>query len=217
MTKILSCSAFFYAATAASAAMAQGPIEDPWYVHAGPGRIALANHARMDAGGVLVPGAGLATHPQWTPVVEVGRFLTPGIALGLTVGVPPTVTFYGTGPLAPLGKLGSATYGPSALTAQWHPLGSKSKIDPYVGAGGSYMIIFDHKDAAMHITHIANDLGPVVQGGVNVSLSRHFGVFADVKKAWLHTDAYGTVGGGPVHAHFKMDPFVLNAGLAIRF
>ena len=48
-------------------------------------------------------------------------------------------------------------------------------------------------------------------------LSERAGLFFDVKKGWLRTNATGSEGPYPVVAHVVLDPVVLHAGLALRF
>jgi outer membrane protein len=195
-----------------SAHAAQGE----WFVHPGPAQLTLADKATISVGGTVIPGASYSSTPQTTAVVEVGRDLTDNIGLSVTVGLPPKAEANGSGSIAGLGMLGSATYGPAAITAQWR-FTNPTVVQPYVGAGASYMHIFDTSDGVMNSLKIKDTYGPVVQAGAEFKLAGRWGAFIDVKKAWLETDATGTMGGAPVTAKMKFDPLVANAGVAFRF
>jgi outer membrane protein len=195
-----------------SAFAAQGD----WYIHPGPAQLTLADKATISVAGAVVPGASYSSSPQTTAVVEVGRELTDNIGVSVTVGLPPKAEARGSGTIAGLGMLGTATYGPAAVTAQWR-FTNPTIVQPYVGAGASYMHIFDTSDGVMNGLKVKDTYGPVVQAGAEIRVTQRWGAFLDVKKAWLETDATGTLGGAPVAAKMKFDPVVANAGVSFRF
>ena len=207
--------AVFGASLLAAPAFAQDRGPD-WSVQVGPARVSLVDKATIRAGGAVLPGAGIDTEAQLTGVVEIGRYVSPAVALSLTLGGPPLVEIDGAGTLAPLGRLANVRYGPSGLTAQYHP-NRDGRFDPYVGAGFTYMHIFSTEDRALSNVKVEDDIGPLVQAGARYWLGERWGLFADVKKGWLKTKATGTLGGAPIDATVKMDPFVLTAGVAVRF
>ena len=207
--------AMLAAAFAASPAAAQEASSE-WYVHGGLTRLSLADAIKLDFAGAPVPGAGIHTKPSYTPTVQVGRFVATHVAVSLTVGLPPHIDIQGRGTLQPFGKLAETTYGPAVLSLQYHPL-RKGPVQPYVGAGAAYMIIFSTKDAAFQNVRIANDLGPAIEGGTDIMISRRIGVFLDAKKAFLRTTARGTFGGAPVVGKVRLDPLALTAGLTVHF
>lgn len=205
------------------AILAAGAVASPaaaqsydWFVHVGPGRLSLVDQADVRAGGAAIPDAGIETEAQFTGIVEIGRYVAPHFALSLTLGAPPVVEIDGAGSLEALGRLADVRYGPSGLTAQWHPL-RQSRFQPYVGAGITYMHIFNTRDGALTDVEVDNDIGPLIQGGAQYFINDRVGVFADVKKGWLRSRTTGSLAGVPVEADVKLDPFVMNAGLAFRF
>ena len=187
-----------------------------WFVHVGPAQLTLADGADILAGGTALPDAGIDTDPQYTGVVEIGRFVGPNVAVALTLGAPPLAKIDGTGSLEGLGRLGSVRYGPGALTVQWHPL-RQGQFQPYVGAGLTYMHVFDTDDEALSNIEVDDDIGPLIQAGANYYFSERTGIFLDVKKGWLRATSTGSLGPTPIEARLKLDPLVLNAGLAFRF
>ncbi len=190
--------------------------EPDWFVHAGVGQLTLEDNAEFTVGGGPLPGAGLQTDPQYTILAEIGRYFTDEIALALTIGLPPTAKADGRGAIAGLGRLAEVTYGPMALTAQYHPFRTQW-FDPYVGIGASYMMIMDTKDGVLANVEAEDDFGAVLQAGATFSITETWGAFIDIKRAMLETTATGTLGGIPVESKITMDPVVLSTGLAYKF
>lgn len=213
MNRIFRTATLLTAALAATPAIAQ---EQDWFVHLGPGRLALVDKAEMRAAGTEIPGAAIDSEAQLTGIVEIGRFVTPAVAVSLTLGGPPVVEIDGAGSIEGLGRLADVRYGPSALTVQYHPV-RNGRFQPYLGVGVTYMHIFDTDDRALTDVEVDDDIGPLVQAGAEYWIGERWGIFADVKKGWLRSRATGSLGGAPIEADIKLDPFVLNAGVAFRF
>ena len=120
------------------------------------------------------------------------------------------------GSLAGLGRAGSVTGGPAAVTAHYH-FNRQSAFQPYVGAGVAFLYVFDTEDGALVDVEVDNTIGPAVQIGANYFVSERWGVFADFKKAWFSSESRGSLGGAPVVADVQLDPAVWNAGVIWRF
>ena len=205
------------AAVAWCAAPASAQTEEtPWFVKPGISVLHLADQIELSVGGTPVPGADANTKTHYTPTVQFGRFISPNIAISGIVGIPPHIDVVGTKALAPFGKLAEATYGPTGATLQFHPL-PNGKVRPFVGAGLAYLLIFSTEDGAFSDVEVDNDLGPVVEAGADIMFGERYGMFVDVKKAFLRTEARGTFGGAPVVSGFKMDPLVVSFGGVVRF
>jgi outer membrane protein len=187
-----------------------------WTIRAGISNLKLANRLSLNVGGAAFAGAGLATFEHQTLSAQIGRFITPNIAINATLGLPPTIGLFGAGTIGGLPKLGDLTYGPTALTAQYH-FTRAGRIRPYVGAGASYLIAFKTKDGAFQNLKVSNALSPVVEAGTDLMINTHFGLFIDAKKAFLRPNAYGTFGGNNVVGHSQIDPLVLSSGFAFHF
>ena len=199
------------------AGSAEAAVPDrPWFVHIGAARLDTDEAARVRVLGMTVPGADVRLTARYSAAAEIGRFLTPGLAIGVSAGLPLKQPVSAAGSIAPYGRLGRITYGPAAVTAQWHPLPT-AVVQPYLGAGVSYMHVFSGKDAAVRDFRASDDVGPVVQGGIDVPLGHALGLFADVKKAWLRTTARGSLAGAPVEARIRVDPLILHTGVSLRF
>jgi outer membrane protein len=192
------------------------PERRAWIVHVGAGRLSAKDDARVHVLEKAIPGAAVDVDPRYTGVIEVGRFVGSAFSVNITAGLPVKQKIGASGSISAIGQLGRMTYGPAAATLLWHPL-RNTAVRPYVGAGVAYMHVFDANDSAVRALHVDNDIGPAVQGGVEVSAAPAWGVFVDAKKAFLRTDATGSLGGAPVLAHLRLDPLVLHTGIAFRF
>ena len=195
---------------------ALGSDDTRWTIRAGLTSLRLADQIDLSVGGAPFPGAGLSTFEHATPTVQIGYFLTDNIALNATLGLPPTVAVYGGGTIGALPKLGEVTYGPTALTVQFHPL-RHGRIRPYVGAGVSYMIVFDTEDGAFQDLEVSNDFGLAFEAGTDFMITDRWGLFVDVKHALLRPTATGTFMGAPVVGETRLDPWAYSAGITFHF
>lgn len=184
-------------------------------VKLGVTNLSLADKIDLMVGGAPFPGAGLSTFEHQTVSAQFAYFFTDTIAFNATLGFPPTISIYGAGSIGALPMLGKATYGPTAFTAQWHPVKS-GRVRPYVGVGASYMIVFDTQDGAFQNLEIDNDLGWAFEAGVDFPLSGRTSLFLDAKKALLRPRSTGTFGGAPVVGHTRLDPWALTAGISFK-
>jgi outer membrane protein len=201
-------------AAAAPAAHAETPSR--WFVHAGPAVVMPAESAEMSAGGMPVPGANVSIDPRWTVEGEVGRYITNNIAIALAAGYPPTFQVNAAGTIAALGEAGKMTGGPAGLMVQYH-FNREGRIQPYVGAGLSFLIVFSTKDGAMNHLRAGSAVGEAVQVGADFMVNDHWGAFVDLKKAWVGTVAKGELGPMPIRAKVKVNPLVPNFGVTYHF
>ncbi len=185
-------------------------------IRAGFTTLTLADRIDLSVGGAPYPGADLSTFEHHTPTVQIGHFLTHHIALNACLGFPPTIDVYGGGTIGALPKLGRVTYGPTALTLQYHPL-REGRIRPYVGAGLSYMIVFGTKDGAFQNLDVSNDLGWAFEVGTDFMINSRWGMFVEAKKALLRPTSTGTFNGLPVRGETRLDPWAFTGGVVARF
>ena len=176
----------------------------------------LADKIDLMVGGAPYPGAGLSTFEHVTPTANLGYFLTDNVAVNATIGFPPTIDVYGAGSIGALPKLGEVTYGPTALTLQYHPI-AFGRIRPYVGAGLSYMFVFGTKDGAFGDLKVKEDLGLAFEAGVEFPLTDKMGMFLDLKKALLRPQATGIFNGLGVVGETKLDPWAMTTGVSFTF
>jgi len=211
-SKILVACAGFMAVTT-------GPVfaeDSPWWARVGPGYINYYEDATLKAFGAKIPGANAETNNNKALIVEVGYRVTPNWSMGFTFGTPPEATLKGTGTAKSFGSFGKAKYGPSLLSLQYQ-FNEDSAFRPYVGAGVSYMYIFSSKDGSVQGLDVKNAWGFQIQAGAEYWITKEYGLFLDVKKFALNTEATGTMNGAPVKAEIDLDPLVLQTGLVFRF
>lgn len=201
---------------ARAAGPAIGPDTSRLMVRPGITTLTLADRMDLTVAGAPFPGAGLSTYEHHTPTVQIGYFLLRNIAINATLGFPPTIDVFGAGTIGALPQLGRVTYGPTALTLQYHPL-RRGRIRPYVGAGLSYMFVFDSDDGAFTDLDAGEDLGLAFEAGSDFMVTERWGFFADVKKALLRPTATGTFNGLPVVGETRLDPWAFSAGVVLRF
>jgi outer membrane protein len=187
-----------------------------WTVHIGAADVAPQESGKVSAAGATVPGGNVSMSNGWTAEVELGYALTRNFSLAFATGYPPTFTVKGAGSLSPLGTAGKITGGPSAVMAQWH-FNRNGRIQPYVGAGASFLLVFGTKDGVLSHVKADNAVGTALQAGVDAMIDKHWGLFLDVKKAWISTTSTGALGPAPVEAKVNIDPVVPSFGATYRF
>jgi outer membrane protein len=203
-------------AAAAVSAPAHAETASRWFVHAGPAFVKPEEKTSMSLAGAPVPGGDVKIDGRWTVEGELGYFVTPNIAIAVAGGFPPQFTVKAAGSVAALGTAGKMTGGPAGLLAQYH-FNRDGRIQPYVGAGASFLIVFNTKDGAMSDLKAPSRIGTALQAGTDVMVNDRLGLYVDVKKAWVGTVATGFVGPMPVRAKVKIDPIVASAGVAYHF
>lgn len=199
-----------------ASAQAEHSYPSTFYLHAGAAGLFYDESARMTMAGVRVPGATISTGDVATPAVELGYYFTPNIAASVTAGFPPVNKVKGAGTAVGMGTLGKAQGGPAGASIHYHFTGLGS-FQPYIGAGVATMLVFRDSDGAMQGLNTRNTIGPMVQAGFDLMLDDRWGVFVDVKKAFLTTVSTGTVGGIPAKARVSLDPLVVHSGLTFRW
>lgn len=192
------------------------------FVHAGAAGLFYSPSATVRSGGAEVQGADAHIDPNFVAAVEIGVFpfsgfgLLDDLAVSVTVGSPPTASIEGAGSVAAAGTIGKTTYGPAVLSAHYH-FRSLPYVQPYLGAGFTYAIILSTDDGSMSDLSVESSFGFVAQAGFDVPIGDRFGVFADVKKVLLTTDASGSFAGMPTTAELTVDPTVVTVGGTVRF
>jgi len=197
-------------------APAHAETADRWFVHVGPAYVKPQEKTTLQAGGANVPGADVKLDGRWTVAAEVGYYVTPHVAVALAAGLPPTFKVVGAGSLTGMGTAGSMTGGPAGLLVQYH-FNREGMIQPYVGAGASFLVVFKTKDGVMSDVSAKSAVGTAIQAGTDVMFTDRVGGFIDIKKAWVGTVATGFLGPTPVRAKVKVDPVVGNVGLTYKF
>lgn len=188
-----------------------------WYGKVGIAGAIYHPAANISAGGAPLPGSTVTLTNDVTATVDVGYYFTKNIAASLMAGVPPKPTIGGAGTIESYGELGAVRYGPAIASAHYHFLPDQA-LQPYLGVGVAYAIVFKNHDKALTSLKVNNNFAPVVQGGADYMFNKHWGTFVDCKFLWLSMDARGKIGGVvPVSARVKIYPSIVSAGLKYRF
>ncbi len=95
-------------------------------------------------------------------------------------------------------------------------------IDPYIGAGGAYIVFGDvtgDNAGNLAIDDIdSDDLGLVLNAGVGVRLGQRFGLFGDVKYIPVGSAARGVLNDAAgTETDIEISPIIVSAGIQIRF
>jgi len=148
------------------------------------------------------------------PEIDFSYYFTKNIAAELILA---TGTRHDVNAIANDGsvsKLGSINLLPPTLTAQWH-FNPDQTIDPYVGAGVSYIRAMDRNLnlSTTGITVDRNMFGPALQAGVDYNLQNKWLVNFDVKKIWFNTDVNTT----SKIDDLDIDPWVVSFGIGKKF
>lgn len=118
-----------------------------------------------------------------------------------------------------LGKvdLGSVSLLPPTLTAVYHFL-PNNKVDPYLGAGINYTHFYNVDDGPTANSVSYDDTwGPALQAGVDVKVSQHFYLNADVKKIYIEPDVTVKALGQTMKTNVDINPWVFGLGVGYRF
>ena len=178
--------------------------------------------------------AALQVDSNTIPEIDFSYYITKNIAaeLILATGTRHDVSVSGTGGVLNQRGLGSVNLLPPTLTLQWH-FKPDQTIDPYVGAGVSYVRAMDRSLTAntsvgnlpIHIER--NSFGPAIQAGVDYNLENKWLLNVDVKKIWFSTDvtvdSSGNPGGLGLPAGWHkidsldVDPWVVSVGFGKKF
>ena len=192
-------------------------LTSPWFVRIGMLDAIYHPSATIALSGQPIPGATATVSNNVTVMFDLGYDITKAFSIQLMGGIPPKPTVTGERTVASLGDLGAVRYGPVVLTGNYH-MPRKRGWRPYVGAGAVYAIILDDHDRAVSDLVVLNNVGFVLQGGVERSIAKNLELFFDFKEVWLAVDAHGKLAGGvPVTARVILDPSVIAIGVKFRF
>lgn len=183
------------------------------------GRITRVKH---DAIG-LPAGSQAKANDNAIPTVAIEYFLGPNLSVETIAGVTQH-DVDGAGALKGAELVSDAKVVPATLTLKYH-FGKPGGVRPYLGAGPSYYIFIDEKPGATTRTlgatrqRIDDTLGLAMQAGVDVPLNANgLALSLDAKRYLLRPTAHWFAGGAEVlTTKHRLDPWVVSAGVAVRF
>lgn len=149
---------------------------------------------------------------KWIPEFDVSYAFSKNLSAELVLTIPQKQEVR----LAGVGHLGSFKHLPPTLLAQYN-FAPTGKVQPYVGAGLNFTLIFDRD---LKVANVPLDLedtsaGLAAQAGINFDLGNGMHLNVDVKKAQLRSDVL--VKGGPKLTTAKLDPWLFSVGLGWSF
>lgn len=173
--------------------------------------------------------AKLEVDSNTIPEIDFSYYITKNIAaeLILALGTKHDVSTSGKGTLLNSTDLGHVNLLPPTLTLQWHFLPDQT-IDPYVGAGVSYVRAMDNGLTANTVAGNypiridRNMWGPALQAGFDFNLPERWLINMDVKKIWVDTDVkldapvLGKAGYQKIDS-LDLNPWVLSVGIGKKF
>ncbi len=202
---------------------------DPFFVRLGASGAFPDVDVRTSIAGTAVADGNSRMDPVPAAYFEAGYYLTRNVALSLSGGFPPTLTARGTGSFAAQGVLYRAVAGLPVFAVTYH-LETFGRVRPYAGVGVGYGIVFRSEAAAVLNPLLRNEAAFVLVAGVDYDVTTHWGVFVDVKKAFLTQRFTGTaqvpvavpgigvvVARLPAEASVRTDPVLVTLGLSYRF
>ena len=177
---------------------------------------ARVTHIAPDESSHLVSTVGdkLEVNSNTIPEIDFSYYFTKNIAAELILAVGSRHDVNIGGGVNSGAKLGSINLLPPTLTAQWH-FNPDQTIDPYVGAGMSYIRAMD-RNLNLDTTGITverNMFGPALQAGADYNLPNKWLVNFDVKKIWFGTDVSTTT----KIDNLDIDPWVVSFGVGKKF
>lgn len=111
---------------------------------------------------------------------------------------------------------------PATVTGKFHV--NPGGPSPYVGAGVAYFIWLDDEPGATAVAlgaddfSLSDELGFVLQAGVDVPVNENFLISLDAKRYFIDTTATWFANGTPViETEHNLDPWVVSAGVGFRF
>ncbi|TIX51981.1 OmpW/AlkL family protein [Alteraurantiacibacter aquimixticola] len=157
------------------------------------------------------------------PTVAIEYFFSPNISLETICCVTQHDVDVSTGPLAGAEAVSDARVIPATFTLKYHF--NPGGVSPYIGAGPTYYMWFSEEPgaglAALGATDLdmSDELGVALQAGIDVPVGDSMLVSLDAKKYWVGTTAewYDSTGALLLSTDHNVDPWVLSAGVGLRF
>jgi outer membrane protein len=123
-------------------------------------------------------------------------------------------------PAPPGGAGGGVDMIPITGIVRFHLL-PNAVVDPYIGGGAAYVLLEESDDGISGLDSLDfdDDVGFVVNAGVGIKLGSRFGLNVDAKYVPLESNATAVIvgGGGETEGKVDISPFIVSAGLSLRF
>lgn len=186
-----------------------------------------ANAAPYDAGTVLLRLRSVVVEPDVSSTINIGGkasitgsvipeadvtyFLTPHWSLEVIAGTTKHSVYY-----EQTTKLATLYLLPPTVTLQYH-FDKIGPFLPYLGAGPNFTLFYNRSIGPLGKLRTTDNWGFALQAGTDIPLGEDGRYFLniDVKKIFLSTKA--SFSGAPVTADININPWLIGAGVGIRF
>jgi outer membrane protein len=164
--------------------------------------------ATITIAGVNIGGTAKVSD-SFVPEADLTYFVTDNIAVEAIAAVTKhTVRNSVAGTVANVWLL------PPTITAQYH-FDPEGPVRPYVGAGINYTFFYDPHSALPNIG-FKNSFGWALQAGADVPVGEDpYFLNVDVKKVFIGTHVRAA--GGAVQSSARLNPWIIGAGVGLRF
>ena len=209
MRSLFAAAALMIVATAAQAQTSEQSVAGHFQVRLRGIAVLPDASATIKVGGVDIGGKTSVSN-SFIPEIDGTYFFTDHIAAELIAGTTQHSVHNSVA-----GNVGSVWLLPPTLTVQYHFNPSSASWRPYVGAGVNYTFFYSPRSPLADI-HYSDNFGWALQAGFDVPIADgpYFANF-DVKKIFLTTHVKAL--GGAVQANASLDPWLVGAGIGIRF
>ena len=115
--------------------------------------------------------------------------------------------------------LGTSQIYPIMGVVQWHPF-EHGSIRPYIGAGAAYTILRNLEGSnGIPPVEFGDPWGLVVDGGINVTMSKRWGFIGDARYIPIETHGSVRFGAGPgvTATSIKVKPLLVSFGAVYHF
>ncbi|WP_150624989.1 OmpW/AlkL family protein [Pandoraea captiosa] len=161
------------------------------------------------ASGSVLPSLGVTVNNAIVPELDFTYMILDNVGVELILGMSRHQL------TSSIGHLGGVNVLPPTLLLQYH-FNHAGKIRPYVGAGINYTRFWNSNlNAGGTPIEIKNhSVGPALQAGVDIQMTKNLFFNIDIKKIWMKTD---TSLAGTDLGTLHIDPLIVGVGVGMKF
>lgn len=162
----------------------------------------------------LVADSGLTITSDTQIGLTATYIVAPHFGVELLAATPFTHTVEGDGALDGVDVM-EVSHLPPTVSAQYYPLATDSKLQPYVGLGLNYTFFFDESDEAdLGSTSLKPSFGLAYSAGVDYMINDKWLVNASVWKVDIDTEVRGGAADG---LEVEIDPLAVMVACGYKF
>ncbi|VVE02497.1 OmpW family protein [Pandoraea horticolens] len=161
------------------------------------------------ASGSVLPTLGVTVNNAIVPELDFTYMILDNVGVELILGMSRHQL------TSNIGHLGGVNVLPPTLLLQYH-FNHAGKVRPYVGAGINYTRFWNSSlNAGGTPISIKNhSVGPALQAGVDIQMTKNLFFNIDIKKVWMKTD---TSLAGTDLGTLHIDPLIVGVGVGMKF